>query len=693
MNPNYQYSYFLPRTDAPTGYVPTASNSLNHLPQQSETPQNAPTSDATAGPYAFRYCQQQDLFQSDPILAIAQQHALHPVTGNDGCRPETALEGTSLLLQSEACYDSSAGNIGQPQHAYEWTSRSVERSLSVDSTRKEDSNLVDDRRSNRRTGKQPESDKKRTRNAISLHQKLEIIHYHKHNPSVSITEISRATNVARTTIYGILKNQKAIIKDSNKPGFERRMNETYRVVKRQFFILEDLLRRWIYDLNSRSISPSDLKITTQAFEIYRMLNDVLSDPLMPHDFTTGWLRRFKDRNRYYLEAPKCDAENVDSCNLEELLQEIRGYPVNDIYLCGATSMFLSLPERLLQPEGKGNAAGRAKRASVSILFCLSASDMQSPLPLVHVRHSSRIDDSDCYDGMTVDPDHEDLTSSGFHKWLQDFDGTLERNTLLLVNESLWELYKSNTPPLQHFKVLKVPTKHNIIYPITTNTIKAFKGNYLRLLAKLWSYAETSAHMPLITLLALKLGFVLSAWRETKDRINLQELFRKMVYGDRNTESGSPTYEKSVEKELISAFKLTFPISDESQLKYQCSQDEDTGPTGLLRNLLREIQRHPEYSEGFRSTNTPERELPFCLKRLAVQWTDAGACQRMQLVFLSAGPLLEFTQEQSESYDGCSSLAADEYEVVIYNNDQQAQELINPMVVKKEVHIELPRSNL
>ncbi|KAG0002869.1 hypothetical protein BGZ79_002174 [Entomortierella chlamydospora] len=778
MNLNNRY-----RADLPTGTVPTESNSLNCLPQQSETSQDTPTDDAFARPFVYQHYQQQDSPQPDPITTAAQQYVLYPVVENNGyimsipqnlyiptslpllssnttyetqfsftrdaehydsqplqqpglsnfnhmlsiysnfdfpyspgpetipssdsdewsmsyaqngnLWPEAALEGTSQQQQYEVLYDFLKDTVGLTQHAYEPDPQRVERSPSVDSSEEEEPYMVDGRKSNRRTRKQPKSDEKRTRKALSLHEKLDIIRYRWQNPSVSIAAIARIKNVPRTTVHGIIRDQEEIIKKAADPWLEHRMTDTYRIVKRPFRILELLLQRWICDLNSRGISLSDLKITSQAFEIYRMLNYVLSYPLIPHKFTSVWLRKFKEQNRYYLEAPIYDTPGVDSCSLEELLQEIRSYPFNDIYLCGETSMFLSVHERLLEPECKGHAAGGAKRASVSILFCLNVGDMHSPRPLVHVRHSTRVVVSNCYDGMIIDPDHEDLTGPGFHEWLREFDGTLGRNALLLVNEPLWELYKSSTSSLQHIKVLKVPTKYNILYPITTNTIKAFKANYLRLLASLWSFAEASAHMPLITLIELKLGFVLSAWRETKDKINLQELFKEMIYGDRNAESGSLTYEKSVEKELISAFKLTFHISDESQLKYQCSQDEDTGPTASLFNHLREIKRNPEYSEWFRSAYTPEREPPFCLERLAVQWSDVEACQRMQLVFLSARSLLEFTQEQLESYAGCSPLAAcgGGYEVVIYNNDRKPHELTHPMAIKKEVHIELPRSDL
>ncbi|KAF9171603.1 hypothetical protein BGX21_004609 [Mortierella sp. AD011] len=790
MNPSNQYSYSLPTADLPTDSMPTESDSLNCLPQQSETSQDTPTDDAFARFLLSQHYQQQDSPQPDSIATVAQQYVLHPAVENNGCimsnsqnlyiptslpllfsnttyetqcsftrdaeyydsqslqQPglsnfnqmssiynnfdfsysfdsetipssdsdewsmsyeqslnlwsEAALEGTPLPLpppqqqqQSKVLCDFLTGTVGLTHHTYEPNPQRVERSPPVESSEEEEPFVADGRRANRRTRRQPKSGKKRTRKALSLHKKLDIILYHRQNPSVSIAAIARIKNVPRTTIHGIIRDQEEIIKKSTDPCLEHRMTDTYRIVKRPFRILESLLQRWIRDLNSRGISLSDLKITTQAFEIYRMLNYALSYPLIPYKFTSVWLRKFKEQNRYYLEAPRCDTSGVDSCSLEELLQEIKSYPSNDTFLCGKTSMFLSVHERLLEPEGKGHAAGGAKRASVSILFCLNAGDMHSPRPLVHVRHSTRIVVSNCYDGLTIDPDHEDLTGPGFHEWLREFDCTLGRKVLFLVNEPLWELYKSSTSSLQHIKVLKVPTKYNILYPITTNTIKAFKANYLRLLARLWSFAEASAHMPLITLIELKLGFVLSAWRETKDKINLQQLFKEMIYGDRNSESGSLTYEKSVEKELISAFKLTFHISDESQLKYQCSQDEDTGPTASLLNHLREIKRSPEYSEWFRSAYTPEREPLFCLKRLAVQRSDVEACQRMQLVFLSVGSLLEFTQEQLESYAGCSPLAAcgSGYEVVIYNNDQQPHELAHPMAIKKEVHIELPRSDL
>ncbi|KAF8984504.1 hypothetical protein BGZ46_007871 [Entomortierella lignicola] len=80
--------------------------------------------------------------------------------------------------------------------------------------------------------------RKRTRKALTLGEKAEIIEFVKHNPSTSILDFSRQRRLARSTIYGILNNADKIME------LARKQPEMSRVVENRFRILEELLVDW-----------------------------------------------------------------------------------------------------------------------------------------------------------------------------------------------------------------------------------------------------------------------------------------------------------------------------------------------------------------------------------------------------------------------------------------------------------------
>ncbi|KAF9947323.1 hypothetical protein BGZ65_008899, partial [Modicella reniformis] len=186
---------------------------------------------------------------------------------------------------------------------------------------------------------------KRTRKPLQLQKRLEIITFWEANQNMSMVEISKKFKLARTTVYGIISSRgtlKKLIRDQSRAGLTL---ERYSTAGSRFHILEELLIEWFLELGSRGVSVTDKKITAQASELHRMLSGLVVEPLPPCAFTSGWLKRFKDRRKTSFEAAKniCNSMIQDESRLfvEEHLRHFSG-SLDDIYMCDCKSVSHSI---------------------------------------------------------------------------------------------------------------------------------------------------------------------------------------------------------------------------------------------------------------------------------------------------------------------------------------------------------------
>ncbi|KAF9208630.1 hypothetical protein BGZ49_008198 [Haplosporangium sp. Z 27] len=542
---------------------------------------------------------------------------------------------------------------------------------------------------------------KSKRKPIPVPKKLEVIAYRRQNPSISVSKMSEKFDIPRTTLYGVLKFDETTLKNTMLKS-DSRTTEVFRTSKKSDWLCGYLLMKWIDYMQSRSTVLSNEKMLTQASVIHRMLNEVLISPLPDIDFNPDWLKRTKGLNKI---NPTAVTTEDHSSTPKDLRDTIRQFDIQDIRVAGMTSMYLSLSGIQPQGENQCDPSGMVRNTSVSILFCLGASDTHTP-PLVHVRHKYLVHDFMCYDGITVHPTESDLTSQGFHDWLLGFDKTLERNTLLLVNEQLWELYNNNNgPSLRYTKVVLSPSKYGLTKRITS-TIKLFKYNYHLLLTWFWTLPTESKRRAslLVQLLEVKICFIAMAWRQTRAKINLRELFNELVNGNIETDD-LQNYEKLLKQDLMQLLQDIFPNATESALECKWRQYEDTGPSWFLRNEIRQIRQ--SCSEGwFRSDASPVRLPAFRLMTMAVEWvptrinevkwspkSGAGTYQCLRLVFLIEGWHLKIMQgtsnlEAPKYCDFSQSNGNDNNRVIVYNNDiQQGPSQAYPMGVKT-IHLSL-----
>ncbi|KAF9997121.1 hypothetical protein BGZ80_007077, partial [Entomortierella chlamydospora] len=168
--------------------------------------------------------------------------------------------------------------------------------------------------------------KKGTRLSLSLQRKLEIITKATQDYIESKSE-SRAPSM-------IKRNRRMV--DSRSP------------------IVEKLLVNWLKHLKIRGTVVSDKKICAQAIEIHRLLSSFQRDRLSPCQFTTGWLKGFRNRYGVSMEL-KSDYPSMSYFSnwaTKVIEWNLNKYGTDDIYTCGLTSMFLSvMPASNLKDEG------------------------------------------------------------------------------------------------------------------------------------------------------------------------------------------------------------------------------------------------------------------------------------------------------------------------------------------------------
>ncbi|KAF9932836.1 hypothetical protein BGZ65_004301 [Modicella reniformis] len=189
---------------------------------------------------------------------------------------------------------------------------------------------------------------KRTRKPLRLQERLEIVAYWEENQHKPMAEISQELTVPRSTVYGIIKDRDNLKKLANGPPHAGLSPERYSTIESRFRILEELLVAWLLDQGSRGVSVASRKITAQAFEIHRMLSDLLMDPLPPCTFSSGWHQKFWKRPSGSFETVQgadSTTDVNDSWVDPDLIKSIFRPGVDDIYTSGVASMYLNMLPR------------------------------------------------------------------------------------------------------------------------------------------------------------------------------------------------------------------------------------------------------------------------------------------------------------------------------------------------------------
>ncbi|KAK3828071.1 MAG: hypothetical protein J3Q66DRAFT_409242 [Benniella sp.] len=428
------------------------------------------------------------------------------------------------------------------------------------------------------------------------------------NPGMSKVELAEHLGVPRTTMIIILKNKETLLGHPT-AGL---ISDPYRKTEARFKILEKVLSIWYMDQSSRHTHVKRTTIMAQAYDIYRMLSGLRAEPLPPCLFTPGWLKGFKKRYRTDLAGIHADiaaVENiVDTCGF--MMKTLSRYHRNDIYACEMTSMYLSLAPSLLRARGTQEDTHHetyntdAFSASVMLCFNANGSDKRDPLVLVR-QNVPDISKVTKYHEMVLGTDGEDLNMPTLLGWLVDFDRSLTRPILLVVDEAIWDILTRDSKEFQSIlkmiEIIRAPTAKSKELPLNAGLAKMFKEVYYRrLLEVLRSHAEASNPKVDLELYSLDdyLSLISEAWERISDEFIGSCFTPFLSVPQQGQVSMASRLDDATSVALCSELKRAFPKAPDSAFQYYKNLEKGTGPSGFLREKIMSMQDHEDFFECF-----------------------------------------------------------------------------------------------
>ncbi|KAF9932581.1 hypothetical protein BGZ65_004426 [Modicella reniformis] len=548
--------------------------------------------------------------QSEPTQPVDDQAINNPTTHQE---QYTALSSSSLPGPSSSSK--------QAQAIQEYRSAAEQRSALTTRRR---SREEDEHQIGEDTNKQSKT--KQTRNMRTDQQKLEIVDYYEKSQNKSITHISKELNIPRSTTYGIINAKDNLKQKRSKNQLRAGLTlERHSMTESRFHILEELLVTWHLELKSRDVFVTDNKIRTQAFEIHRMLSDLLLDPLLPCIFLSGWLERFKARPHSSLAA----IQDANSTTSEECIwptNQVSGMGANDIYSCTVASMYLNmLPPRVYDGSYQDSPANEMAASKVSVILCCNALGTYKPRPLVLVSHRQNIPAIEGYEETEVKGSTEDFTISTIELWLKEFDSALNNCILLLLDQATFNLFRT-VKARSKILIFKVPVVLDSSLPMSVGMVKEFKQNYYYNLLREYKPRGTQAQEPS---LEGQLRLIPRAWREVQ-KCTIRRSFKSFSESIRERQQRgpipfeSPTLEHVLEglstlgisgsdelqnndahESRLRAVKYAFPDAPDIVVQYYLTQDSDIGPSSLLHAKIQEMKYRQDFGSYFESSNSDQ----------------------------------------------------------------------------------------
>ncbi|KAF9208614.1 hypothetical protein BGZ49_008274 [Haplosporangium sp. Z 27] len=427
------------------------------------------------------------------------------------------------------------------------------------------------------------------RRKIAMETKIKILRFVDQNPTVTVGSISEKFGIPRTTVYGIIRSRTALEASFSLSDKEKTV---YRLSRPLSSTLETLLATWVKDLAQRGITATGKKITTQAFEIRRMISVVMNDPSLPPLFSSAWRKRFKHRENISPATIQDNSTNLGShSQAKQLSSLVDNYALSSIYTCGESSMFLTH-----NPEFKFGFlpdAGMNKPPSISasILLCCNASGTDMRMPRIDVRKF-----------LT---DSRNLDMSTFDRWLLSFDDSLNQDTLLLVDNTTWDLINIDMEfskiKLQRIKIVPIPQQFSPKLPINHGLAMVFKIKYNKTLLEL-------NRGQLITPLeedpeALKdyVNLIHRSWQDIPDSV-VRSFFGEFFTSIDPSRDSQTSGIKMADDENDLTLLLSKHGMPPSIVEYYLSQDADTGPSNFMYMIIRQMVNSGEIDK---STACPE----------------------------------------------------------------------------------------
>ncbi|KAF9204905.1 hypothetical protein BGZ49_004732 [Haplosporangium sp. Z 27] len=310
--------------------------------------------------------------------------------------------------------------------------------------------------------------------------------------------------------------------------------------------------------------------------------------LPPSQFSSGWLRGYKNRN-YNLGASNCVTETNASHSRPYVFQPERlgDYELADIFVCDEMSIFLNIVPTSTLKDKRRPACNSHVDPSVSVFLCCNLDGSAKITPYVF---GTQCEAARGPIGMKLRCDLDYLDSITFQSWLLYFEDTVEKDTLLLISETLWSQLKVyDLPSLKKVWVTPIPAAYNEYLPMDARIAKEFKLRYHTFLyeaSRSQSFSQLS--------LAYQFQLILDSWR--KIPLSIIKAYsigflKKAGFPQGNScTSDSNTEGKTAEDLLKKAMKE----NDETLYQYYRNQDKNTGPTRQMREQVERVLVSPQY---------------------------------------------------------------------------------------------------
>lgn len=439
---------------------------------------------------------------------------------------------------------------------------------------------------------------KRPRKALRITKRLEIINFVKENPDMSVLNIADHFGMPRPTVYGILKSKDKLLAQPR-----HLIGDSCRVGESRLKIMEELMVMWCENLISQQIHYKIATATAQAVDIHRMLSSLLREPLPHCLFTSGWYKGFEKRRQIKrIKDKKANVNGTESMqDLGSFQSLLQMFEADNIYVCESTSMFLGMISMRLQDTESNNIDSSS--ASVVLCFNTSGTDKREPLVLVRQSQSwtgfcNTIHMPTQFHEPILGTRGEDLHVPTVLSWLVDFDRSLRRQILLVVDGTMWELLnrgrKNFQSILRNICVLRAPATMSTKLPISAGLAKIFKATYYKQLFQVLQCEEYSGRTDLDRL-EQYIPLVLKAWGAIK-RSFIMEL--NPFTQKRQSGTGFSIDVKSLKNDL----KKAYPDASDTAIAYFDNLEKETGPSSFLREKIQLMKNHNDFSECFENPN-------------------------------------------------------------------------------------------
>ena len=328
---------------------------------------------------------------------------------------------------------------------------------------------------------------RKTRKPLTLEDKINIIRRKESEFKLSDNDLAKEYDVDRSTISNILRN-----KDKLSQAY---INATPSAIKKtriqtgKFPALEEALYKWFLGIRSQNIPVSQEMLRTKVLYFY---NEARNKGVQFYNFeaSQGWLENFQERynissKRIHGESESADLEQVDK-GRERLQELLVGYDLNDIYNADETGLFFRLgPDQTLATKSDNAKGFKKDKERITVLLCCNASGTKKVLPFV----LGKAKKPQCFKNINLNNlpvkysnnKKAWMTMEKWNEWLKWFDGTLNKKSILLVDNCPSHTDGSQLG-LRFLQIIFLPPNTtSYIQPCDAGIIRNFKANYRNVL--------------------------------------------------------------------------------------------------------------------------------------------------------------------------------------------------------------------